>query len=278
MERITARRRPGRPQREVGGIEQRPWKQLTRPYAPIEILSDDQVRTIHEMGLTILEEIGMRVLQPRARQFYRAAGADVDEGEMRVRFDRAMVMERVAMAPSSFELRARNPQKNVRQSLSGIEQLLKKYTPSVPVDYKFVDEEFGNKFSAEERIGKLSSYFAILAIFISCLGLLGLAMFTAEQRTREIGIRKVLGASTAGLFTLMSKEFLQLVFIALIIASPLAWWAMNSWLKDYEYRTSISWWVFGIAGLLAVIIALITVSFQAIKASLANPIKSLRSE
>lgn len=114
MERITARRRPGRPQREVGGIEQRPWKQLTRPYAPIEILSADQVQTIHEMGLTILEEIGMRVLQPQARQFYRAAGCDVDEGEMRVRFDRAMVMERVAMVPSSFELRARNPAKNVK--------------------------------------------------------------------------------------------------------------------------------------------------------------------
>ena len=114
MERTVARRRPGRPQREIGGIEQRPWKQLTRPYAPIEILSADQVQTIHEMGLTILEEIGMRVLQPRARQFYRAAGCDVDEGAMRVRFDRAMVMERVAMAPSSFELRARNPAKNVK--------------------------------------------------------------------------------------------------------------------------------------------------------------------
>jgi putative ABC transport system permease protein len=103
-------------------------------------------------------------------------------------------------------------------------------------------------------------------------------MFTAEQRTKEIGIRKVLGASIAGLFTLLSKEFLQLVFIALIIASPLAWWTMNTWLKDYEYRTAISWWVFAVAGLLAIIIALLTVSFQAIKASLANPVKSLRTE
>jgi trimethylamine--corrinoid protein Co-methyltransferase len=114
MERSTVRRRPGRPPREVGGIQQRPWKQLTRPYRPIEILSSDQVASIHEMGLTILEEIGMRVLHPQARALYRRAGADVDEGDMRVRFDRAMVMERVAMAPSSFELRARNPAKNVK--------------------------------------------------------------------------------------------------------------------------------------------------------------------
>ena len=114
MERSTVRRRPGRPPREVGGIQQRPWKQLTRPYRPIEILSADQVASIHETGLTILEEIGMRVLHPQARALYRKAGADVDESDMRVRFDRAMVMERVRMAPSSFELRARNPEKNVK--------------------------------------------------------------------------------------------------------------------------------------------------------------------
>jgi putative ABC transport system permease protein len=124
----------------------------------------------------------------------------------------------------------------------------------------------------------LSNYFAFLAIFISCLGLLGLAMFTAEQRTKEIGIRKVLGASVPGLFALLSKEFLQLVIIALLIATPLAWWAMNNWLKDYNYHTAISWWVFAVAGLLAIMIALITVSFQAIKAALANPVKSLRAE
>ncbi|MGB3537699.1 MAG: trimethylamine methyltransferase family protein [Mesorhizobium sp.] len=114
MERSTVRRRPGRPPREVGGIQQRPWKQLTRPYRPIEILSADQVASTHETGLTILEEIGIRVLHPQARALYRKAGADVDESDMRVRFDRAMVMERVRMAPSSFELRARNPEKNVK--------------------------------------------------------------------------------------------------------------------------------------------------------------------
>ncbi len=114
MERSSARRRPGRPQREIGGIAQRPWKQLTRPYAPIEVLSADHLQAIHEMGLTILEEIGMRVLQPRARQLYRSAGASVDESEMRVRLDRAMVMERLATAPASFELGARNPEKNVK--------------------------------------------------------------------------------------------------------------------------------------------------------------------
>ena len=165
-----------------------------------------------------------------------------------------------------------------KQALASLEQLCKGLNAKFPFTYYFADEEFNKLYKSEQVIDKLSNYFAFLAIFISCLGLLGLAMFTAEQRTKEIGIRKVLGASIAGLFTLLSKEFLQLVFIALIIASPLAWWAMNTWLKDYEYRTAISWWVFAVAGLLAVIIALVTVSFQAIKASLANPVKSLRTE
>lgn len=165
-----------------------------------------------------------------------------------------------------------------KQALAGLEQLCKTLNPKFPFSYQFADEEFRKLYKSEDVIDKLSNYFAFLAIFISCLGLLGLAMFTAEQRTKEMGIRKVLGASVAGLFTLLSKEFLQLVTIALLIASPLAWWAMNSWLKDYEYRTDISWWVFAVAGLLAVFIALATVSFQAVKAALANPVKSLRAE
>jgi len=165
-----------------------------------------------------------------------------------------------------------------KQAVTSLGQLCKTLNPKFPFTYYFADEEFNKLYKSESVIDKLSNYFAFLAIFISCLGLLGLAMFTAEQRTKEIGIRKVLGASVRGLFALLSKEFLQLVFIALIIASPLAWWAMNSWLRDYEYRTNISWWVFAVAGLFAVIIALVTVSFQAIKASLANPVKSLRTE
>ena len=126
--------------------------------------------------------------------------------------------------------------------------------------------------------GKLADCFAFLAIFISCLGLLGLAMFTAEQRTKEIGVRKVLGASIGSLFMLLSKEFLFFVTLALLIASPIAWFAMTKWLENYAYKTSITWWMFGMAGMAAIMIALLTVSFQAIKAALANPVKSLRTE
>jgi ABC-type antimicrobial peptide transport system permease subunit len=127
-------------------------------------------------------------------------------------------------------------------------------------------------------IGKLSRLFALLTILISCLGLLGLAAYTAERRTKEIGIRKVLGATVTNVITLLSKDFLQLVAISSVVAFPLAWWMMHNWLQDFAYRINISWWVFVIAGGLAVVIALLTVSFQAIKAAVANPVKSLRTE
>jgi putative ABC transport system permease protein len=127
-------------------------------------------------------------------------------------------------------------------------------------------------------VSQLTNYFSFLGIFISCLGLLGLVLFTSEQRTKEFGIRKVLGASPVSLFNLLSKEFLLLVVIAMFIASPLAWLAMNTWLQNYEYRVDISWRMFVTAGVLATLIALITVSFQAIKAAIANPVKSLRTE
>lgn len=171
-----------------------------------------------------------------------------------------------------------NPKQNVRQSLSSIEQAWKKYTPGVPFDYKFIDEEFGNKFRAEERIGKLASYFAVLAVLISCLGLFGMASFVAEQRTKEIGIRKVLGASVVNLWRLLSTEFFVLVLISCIIATPIAWYYLDSWLMNYDYRTEIKWEVFVLAAVAALAITLITVSFQAIKAALANPVKSLRTE
>ncbi len=171
-----------------------------------------------------------------------------------------------------------NPKQNVRQSLSSIEQVWKKYSPGVPFDYKFIDEEFGNKFRAEERIGKLASYFAVLAVLISCLGLFGMASFVAEQRTKEIGIRKVLGASVVNLWRLLSTEFIMLVLISCIIATPIAWYYLNGWLKNYDYRTEIKWEVFVLAAVAALAITLITVSFQAIKAAIANPVKSLRTE
>ena len=165
-----------------------------------------------------------------------------------------------------------------KQAIASLERLCKQLNPQFPFTYYFSDEEYQKLYRSEQVVSKLANSFAFLAIFISCLGLLGLAMFTAEQRTREIGIRKVLGASIASLFTLMSREFIFLVCIALLIASPVAWWLMNNWLQNYAYRTPISWWMFLVAGGLAIIIALITVSFQATKAAIANPIKSLRTE
>ena len=140
------------------------------------------------------------------------------------------------------------------------------------------DEEYGLLYEKEKIIQSLSNYFAFLGIFISCLGLLGLVMFTAGQRAREISIRKVLGANTASLFALLSKDFVWLVGIAMVIATPLAWWAMSNWLENFVYRIPIHWTIFGFAGLAAVVIALATISFQAFKAAIANPVKSLRSE
>jgi putative ABC transport system permease protein len=165
-----------------------------------------------------------------------------------------------------------------KEALAGLEKICKELNPKFPFTYQFSDEEYAKLYKNEQVIGQLANYFAFLAIFISCLGLLGLVMFTAEQRTKEFGIRKVLGASPVTLFALLSREFLLLVFVALVIASPLAWLAMNSWLRDYAYKIGISWWMFVAAGSAALLIALLTVSFQAIKAAITNPVKSLRTE
>jgi ABC-type antimicrobial peptide transport system permease subunit len=163
-------------------------------------------------------------------------------------------------------------------ALPKIETVFKKLIPSVPFDYEFADEDYAMKFAAEERIGKLSGFFTILAVFISCLGLFGLASFVAEQRTKEVGIRKVLGASTFSLWRLLSNEFLVLVIISLLIAVPAAYYFMHNWLQDYQYRAGLSWWIFAAAGAGALLITLLTVSFHAIKAAIANPVKSLRTE
>jgi ABC-type antimicrobial peptide transport system permease subunit len=170
------------------------------------------------------------------------------------------------------------PGVDLSQAIEKIGGVIKKDNPGYPFEYKFLDEEFNNLFKSESLIGKLASVFAVLAIFISCLGLFGLAAYTAGRRIKEIGIRKVLGASVSGLVGLLSIDFLQLVALSCIIAFPIAWWAMSKWLQDYQYRIEIHWWVFAISGVLAILIALATVSFQAIKAALINPVKSLRSE
>jgi putative ABC transport system permease protein len=165
-----------------------------------------------------------------------------------------------------------------KEALAGLASLCKQLNPKFPFTYSFSDEEYQKLYTSEQVVNKLSDYFAFLAIFISCLGLLGLAIFTAEQRIKEIGIRKVLGAGMGSLFFLLSKEFLVLILIAFLIATPLGWWAMHAWLQNFAYQINIGWWIFLLAGLLAIVIALLTVSFQAIKAAVANPVKSLRSE
>ena len=165
-----------------------------------------------------------------------------------------------------------------KQALAGLEKLCKELNPKFPFTYQFSDEEYSKLYKSEMTTGKLADWFAFLAIFISCLGLLGLAMFTAEQKVKEIGIRKVLGASIPSLFVLLSKEFLLFVVIAMLLATPIAWVAMNEWLKGYAYKIQITWWMFLIAGAAALLIALFTVSFQAVKAAVANPTRSLRSE
>lgn len=171
-----------------------------------------------------------------------------------------------------------NPNKSSREALAQIEGVFKKYNPASPFEYKFVDEEYSRKFGDEERVGKLATFFAILAIFISCLGLFGLASFVAEQRTKEIGVRKVLGASVMNLWQLLSKDFVILVLISCFIAIPIAYFYLNSWLQRYEYRADISWWVFVVSVAGALFITLLTVSFQAIRAATANPVKSLKTE
>lgn len=167
---------------------------------------------------------------------------------------------------------------NTKPALASLQTTWKKLNPNEPFEYSFLDQDFQKNYEADSRRAGLINYFTVVAILICCLGLFGLATFTAEQRVKEIGIRKVLGASTAGLVALLSKDFLRLVLIAIVVASPLAWWAMNKWLQNFAYQTSMGWGVFALTGTVALLIAFATVSFQALKAALANPVKNLRTE
>jgi len=185
---------------------------------------------------------------------------------------------RIGRGPFDDVLIKINPQAGVHDALSKIAAACKTYSPSVPFSYKFADDEYAKKFATEERVGKLASAFAILAIFISCLGLFGMASFMAEQRTKEIGVRKVLGATVFGLWRLISKDFVTLVIISLFIAIPAAYYFMFRWLQNYSYHAALSWWIFAATAIGAVLITLLTVSYQSIKAALMNPVKSLRSE
>jgi ABC-type antimicrobial peptide transport system permease subunit len=159
-----------------------------------------------------------------------------------------------------------------------MEKIYKGINPNYPFSYQFVDEEYKNLYNNELIISKLSILFASLAILISCLGLLGLVKFSAEQRTKEIGIRKVLGASLAQIVVIFSKDFLKLIFIAFLIAVPIAWYSMHHWLEDFAYKIDVSWWIFALAAAISAIVALSTMGYQAIRSGIANPVKSLRSE
>jgi putative ABC transport system permease protein len=165
-----------------------------------------------------------------------------------------------------------------KEALAFIEKVYKQFDKSSPVEFHFLDQNFARQYDAEQKQEQLSLIFTILAVFIACLGLFGLAAFTAQQRIKEIGVRKVLGATVASITIMLGKDFIKLVFLSILIAAPIAWYAMSKWLEDFAYRINIGWAVFVIAGFAALFIALLTVSFHAIRAAIANPVKSLRTE
>ena len=179
---------------------------------------------------------------------------------------------------AAFKVAIKMKTSDMQGTIDGVTKVWNAFAPDYPIEYKFLDQNFERMYHAEDKLRTLLFIFTSIAIFIGCLGLFGLAAYTAERRKKEVGIRKVLGASTKGVVLLLSRDFIKLVVVSLIVASPIAWYFMNQWLQDFAYRVNIGWWVFAIAATLALGIAFITVSFQAIKAAVANPVKSLRTE
>ncbi|HEY8930579.1 MAG TPA: ABC transporter permease [Mucilaginibacter sp.] len=198
-------------------------------------------------------------------------------------FNTASLKERIEPTVIYYEPKGRNiyvktTGRNAAKAIAASERLWKQYNPGFPFEYSFMDEQYNNLYKSDQRTGTLFNIFSAIAILISCLGLLGLATYTAQIMTKEIGIRKVLGASAGSILTLISRDFLKLVLLAIIIGSPIAWWLMNKWLQNFVYRIDINWVIFTMAGLIATGIAIATISFQSVKAALANPVKSLRSD
>ena len=290
---------------QYGGTTNIDWKGKDQSQKPLLMGND----VTYEFGRTV----GWQVMQ--GRDFSRAFATDsmamiLNEAAVKLMGFRQPVGETVGqngksytvvgivkdmiredpfqpVKPAFYRLNPRNvntlqvklsPQIATREALDKVSGVFHRYNPAAPFDYRFVDLSYGEKFGQEERTGKLAGVFTVLAIFISCLGLFGLASFVAEQRTKEIGVRKVLGASVFMLWRLLSKEFVVLVVIALFIAMPISWYFMNKWLWNYAYHADLSWWIFAVAGVGALAITLLTVSFQAVKAAMSNPVKSLRSE
>jgi putative ABC transport system permease protein len=179
---------------------------------------------------------------------------------------------------NSWETAYRFQTNDISSLLATIENKYKAAAPGMPFSYEFLDEAFDNMYRQERRVGTVALAFALLAIIIACLGLFGLATYIAEQRTKEIGIRKVLGASVTTIVKMLSTDFVKLVMLAFFIATPISWWFMNTWLQDFAFRIDLNWWIFAVTGVAALLIALITLSFQAIRAAIANPVKSLKTE
>ena len=180
--------------------------------------------------------------------------------------------------PDTWQLFVKTTGKDAPQAVKAVKTAWERYNPNFPFDYTFLDETFDKLYKSDQHTGILFNVFAVIAIMISCLGLFGLATYTAQVKVKEIGIRKVLGASVANITAMLSKDFLTLVLLSIVIASPIAWYAMNKWLEDFVYRATIQWWIFALAGLAGVVIALATISFQSVRAALANPVKSLKNE
>jgi putative ABC transport system permease protein len=167
---------------------------------------------------------------------------------------------------------------HIPETISFLQEKWKTLVPDRPFEYRFLDDDYNKLYQNELRLGKIMNIFASIAIILACIGLFGLSAYSAQQRVKEIGVRKVLGATVSNIVFVLSKDFIKLAFIAALIAFPIAWWAMHSWLQRYEYRISIEWWVFVATALATLLIALLTVSFQAVKAALSNPVKNLRTE
>jgi putative ABC transport system permease protein len=230
---------------------------------------------VRELGWTNDNAVGKTIVRS-GQNMYTVIGIVAD-------FNYATVKQKIAplmmlMGGNYGGLVVKIKTADVKGFLSSLKKQWDSFNPSGPLGYSFLDEKFASLYENEKRTQQIFSVFAILAVIIACLGLFGLATYTAEQRRKEIGIRKVLGASIGGIIQLLSKEFLKLVLISFVIAIPVSWWAMNEWLQDFAYRINIGWWVFAGAGTFALLITLVTVSFQAIRAALANPVKSLRTE
>lgn len=234
-------------------------------------------KAVDYLGLTPQEAIGKKVnMQLGNDAFIRGVVDNFNFASLHEPMG-AYAFNNGGMEPENYLL-VRFKTGNLSSTMNEFQKLFKESIPNSVFDYTFLDKYLNTLYASEEKMGTVIFIFSLLAIIVACMGLFGLAAYTAEQRTKEIGVRKVLGASVSGIAALLSKDFLKLVIISILIATPIAWWIMNKWLADFAYRINISWWIFFIAGITAIIIALITISFQAIKAAMANPVNNLRSE